>query len=102
MLNTREPHARLHTETPASLCVRRHVEDCAQVSNLLGGVSPDDDMVKNHVLPKLQKEDVMLDFVHIDERIDAGGVANGTALTTASDGLTLINQVRAGLLTRGL
>ncbi len=78
----------------------RHIRVCTQVSNLLGGVSLDDDMVKDHVLPKLQKEDIMLDFVHIDEHSGGGGVANGTALTTASDGVTLINQVQALLLDR--
>ena len=64
-----------------------------QVSNLLGGVSLDDEMVNNHMLPKLQKEDILLDFVHIDEH--SGGNANGTALTAANDGLALMDQVRA-------
>ena len=79
----------------------RHVEVCTQVSNLLGGVSLDDDMVKEHMLPKLQKEDIMLDFVHIDEHGGPGGVANGTALTTVSDGLSLIDQVRPCCSTGG-
>ena len=73
-------------------CMDRRVAS-AQVSNLLGSVSLDDEMVNEHVLPKLKKEDIMLDFVHVDEHSGAG--ANGNALTTSDDALSLIDQVRA-------
>ena len=68
---------------------------------MLGGVSLDDDMVNDHVLPKLKKENIMLDFVHINEHSGAGAVADGAALATATDGLSLINQVRATMPNRG-
>ena len=68
----------------------------AQVSNLLGGVSLDDEMLNVHVLPKLQKEDIMLDFVHIDEHHGGGAAvngANGTALMAPNDSLAVIDKV---------
>ena len=74
------------------------------MSNLRGGVSMDDDMVRDAILPKLQQKDILLDFVHIAEGADtvaidgkANGSTNGAALTATSDGLALIDQVHAGL-----
>jgi hypothetical protein len=62
----------------------------------------DDDMLQDAILPKLQKEDIMLDFVQIAEIADAAtanGRSNGAALTAANDGLALIDQVHAGSAT---
>ena len=56
-------------------------------------------MLQDAILPKLQKEDIMLDFVQIAEGADAAtanGKSNGTANTATDDGLALIDQVYVG------